>query len=185
MTTPDDRRPARRPNQSSSSSAERQARQRRAPLFQLTDDDIAPARRGPPAPLGDLVDDIGQIDEILLFHFDHAQAAPRVLVQQRLDERRLSGAARAGEEHVFRGETCNELARILFHEALLIVDALEILEIDAMHVRHRFDRGAPVALAPPKRGRGFPVGRSRVRHERLLQALRRVLRGQMASAQRS
>lgn len=59
MTTPDDRHPAHPTRQSHQAPADRQARQRRAPLFPLTDDDIAPsARRGPPAPLGDLVDDI-------------------------------------------------------------------------------------------------------------------------------
>lgn len=59
MTTPDDRPPPRRSRQVNQAAADRRPRQRREPLFQLTDDDIAPmARRAPPAPLGDLVEDI-------------------------------------------------------------------------------------------------------------------------------
>lgn len=49
MSTPEDRRPG----------AGRQQRQRRAPLFPLEAEDIAPReRRGPPSPLGDMVSDI-------------------------------------------------------------------------------------------------------------------------------
>jgi hypothetical protein len=56
VTTPQDRRPGQRPSQ-----GEGTRRLRREPLFPLEPDDIAPsARRGPPAPLRDLLSDIDE-----------------------------------------------------------------------------------------------------------------------------
>ena len=37
--------------------------------------------------LFDQIDDIGQVDQVVFFHFDHAQAAWRIRVEQRLDQR--------------------------------------------------------------------------------------------------
>lgn len=57
MTTPDDRRQGGSPRRQGQATDGRQVRQRRTPLFELADDDLE-ARRGPPAPLGELVADI-------------------------------------------------------------------------------------------------------------------------------
>ena len=52
----------------------------------------------------------------------------RELVEQRLDERGLAGAARAGEQHVVGGLPFDELARVLLDQLLLVVDAAEVVQ---------------------------------------------------------
>ena len=67
----------------------------------------------------------------------------RELVQHRLDQRGLAGAARAGQQHVVGAAARDELARVLLDARLLLVDALQVGEPDAMRM-----------VAPPPGGRG-------------------------------
>ena len=80
--------------------------------------------------------DLRQVDEILFLDLDQPQAPRRIFVEQRLDERRLAGAARAGEEHVVRRFSVDELARVLLHALDLLVNAAQIGKLDPVHVTY-------------------------------------------------
>src|SRR3954470_9845245 len=123
---------------------------------------------------GDLVDDVRQVHQVVLLHLDQAQALPRVLVEQALDDRRLAGAARAGEEHVVRRPALQELARVLLDPLDLPVDAAQVGELDAVHVRHRLQPAravAPPARAPAERDARAPVGRRRGGRQQRIEAM--------------
>src|SRR5205823_3929887 len=62
---------------------------------------------------GDLVDDLRQVDEVVLLYLDQPQALLVVLVKEPFDDRRLAGAARAGQEHIVRRLAAQELFRVL------------------------------------------------------------------------
>src|SRR5205085_10376454 len=85
----------------------------------------------------DLVDDLRQVDKIVLFHLNEAQALLAVFVEQALDDRRLAGAARAGEEDVVRRQPGEELPRVLLHALDLALDAAQVGEANAMQLAHR------------------------------------------------
>jgi acyl-CoA synthetase (NDP forming) len=61
-------------------------------------------------PLGDQVDDVGQVHQVGLVDLDQAQPLGRMGVQAGLDQRTLSGAARAGQQHVVRRQPGDEPA---------------------------------------------------------------------------
>jgi hypothetical protein len=79
-------------------------------------------------------------------------------VQHRLDQRALAGAARAGQQHVVGAAPLHELFGVLRDALLLVIDALQVLEADAVRLLHGFQPAAPAARAPAE-GRGRPVGR--------------------------
>src|SRR6266536_1849879 len=93
-------------------------------------------------PSSHLVDDIGKIDEIVLFHLDQAQALTVELVERGLHERGLSGAAGAGQERVVGGSALDELEGVLFDQRLLAVDAVEVRKSDTVHVGDGLDKSA-------------------------------------------
>ena len=72
----------------------------------------------------------------------------RVLVEQRLDERGLAGAARAGEQHVVGGIALDELARVLLDQLLLRVDALQVAQAMRCTCRTGSIAPRPLRLAP-------------------------------------
>jgi hypothetical protein len=101
--------------------------------------------------------DIGQIDEIALVDLDQTQTLARVLVEHRLHERRLAGAARTRQQHVVRRKARQELPRVLVDRALLLVDRDQVVEADQMRVRNRLQMAASRALAPAECSRA-PIG---------------------------
>jgi hypothetical protein len=56
--------------------------------------------------------------------------------------------ARAGEQHVVRGQAAHELQRVLCNQVLLPFDPAQILQPNAMRMRHRLEEAAPVAPSP-------------------------------------
>src|SRR5262249_47736335 len=120
----------------------------------------------------DLVDDRRQVDKVVLLHLDETQALAGVLVQQALHDRRLAGAARAGQEHVVRRLAVDELPRVLLDALDLLVDAAQVGEPDAVHMPHRLQppRGtAPARRAPAEGDARLPVGLGRRRRQELFQ----------------
>ena len=122
----------------------------------------------PLRPPGDEIDDVREIDEVLLVDLDQAQALAVEAVEERLDERALAGAARAGEQHVVGRPAGDELAGVALDQRLLPVDALQVGEPDLVRVRDRREPPAAVALAPAERDRRVPVRRRRGRRNELL-----------------
>ena len=107
-------------------------------------------------PARDQLDDVGQVAQVGLVHFDQAQAAIGVGRQHGLDQRALAGAARAGHQHVVGGLFLDELLRVAVDDVLLALDVLQVVEVDAGHVAHRVEPAARAALAPAV-GMGGPV----------------------------
>src|SRR3546814_5957295 len=70
----------------------------------------------------------------------------RELVEQRLDDRRLAGAARAGQQHVVGRLSRHELLRVLHERGFLALDAKQLIEL---HGLHEFDR-SEFLLVPAK-----------------------------------
>ncbi|MCY1304970.1 hypothetical protein D9M70_547470 [compost metagenome] len=112
-------------------------------------------------PRGHQLDDIGQIAQVGLVHFDQAQAPVAVGRKHGLDQRALAGAAGAGHEHVIGGLLVDELLRVAVDDGLLALDVLKVFQVDARHVAHGIQPAARAALAPAE-GVGAPVdlGRS-------------------------
>ena len=113
-------------------------------------------------PLGDQVDDVGQVDEVGLVDLDQPQPLVCMRVQAGLDQRGLAGPARAGQQHVVRRQPLHEAARVAFDQPLGLVDVLQVLERDRGAVTHRLQPRLPAErgrTAPPAEGdRGVPVG---------------------------
>ena len=63
------------------------------------------------------------------------KAVVPVLIQQRLHQRGLAGAARSREQYVVRRQSPHELLRVLVHQCLLPVDALQVLQPDPVRMR--------------------------------------------------
>ena len=130
------------------------------------------------------IDDVGQVDEILLLDLDQAQALRRVLVEQRLDQRRLAGAARAGQQHVVRGQSRDELARVALDRAASASSMRdEVVERDAMRMRDRLQVAAAAALAPAEGDdASSSPDRGMRRRQQRLDAARAALRRARCSA---
>jgi hypothetical protein len=111
----------------------------------------------------------------VLLHLDDAQALLVEPVQHRLHERRFSGAARAGEERVVGGAPLDELPRVLLDQRFLVVDAVQVGQPDAVHIRDRLDVAAARALAPAEGDARVPVHSARRRRKQLLDALEQRL----------
>ena len=108
-------------------------------------------------PALDALDDVRQVDEVRLVDLDQPQAARRVLREHRLHQRRLAGAARAGEQHVVGRPAGDELARVAVDRLLLRVDRDELREIDGVRMRDGMQEAAAAALAPARRRDAAPV----------------------------
>ena len=115
------------------------------------------------------------------------------LREHRLDQRRLAGAARAGQQHVVRRQPGDELPRVLRRSRF---SARRWPRRSSRRIAcgcaHRLQVAAPAALAPAKRDRRLPVGRRRRRRqqrldarEQLLRRARSVGRGRGSCARRS
>ena len=119
-------------------------------------------------PAGAHVDDVRQVHQVGLVHLDQAQALAGVLVQAGLDQRRLAGAARAGQQHVVGGQALHELQGVALDLLLLRLDLLQVAQADGRHVLHRLQRAvAAGALAVAPRDGGIPVGGAqRLRQDR-------------------
>src|SRR6267378_3206287 len=114
----------------------------------------------------------------LFLYLDEAQALLAVLVEQALHDRRLAGAARAGQKHVVGGLAVDKLPRILLDALDLPVDAAQVGEPDPVHVLHRLQpagRAAAAARAPAIRDARRPIGRRGRRGQELLEALENLL----------
>src|SRR3546814_13581381 len=70
----------------------------------------------------------------------------RELVEQRLDDRRLAGAARAGQQHVVGRLSRHALLRVLHERGCLALDDKQHIEL---HGLHAFDR-SEFLLVPAK-----------------------------------
>ncbi len=118
-------------------------------------------------PPGDQVDDIGQIGQVALVDLDQAQALRRILVQASLDQRRLAGAAGAGQQHVVGRPALHELLRILLYLLLLRRDIVQIIQTDVRDMCHRLQESGALtaALAPAESGGALPVGCMRRRRQ--------------------
>src|SRR5467141_4492401 len=123
---------------------------------------------GPPR---HLIDDIGEIDEIVLFHFDEAQALWVEFVEHGLDERGLPRATRTGQERVVGGSALDELARVLLDQRPLAIDAVEIRKSDTVQVCDGLDKAAARRLAPAESYALVPVDWTRCRREQRFHAL--------------
>src|SRR2546422_9363658 len=89
---------------------------------------------------GDAIDDMRQIDEVVFLHLDEAQALLAVLVEQAFHDRRLAGAARAGQKHVVGGLAVDKLPRVLLDALDLPVDAAQVGEPEPVHVPRSEER---------------------------------------------
>lgn len=101
------------------------------------------------------------IHDTLLVDLDHAQALCGVFIQQGFDQRRLARAARPGEQHVVRGAAAHELQGVLLDALLLVVDAEQVGERDALEVGNGM-QGA-LLMIPAEGGGSIPIGRLRLR----------------------
>jgi hypothetical protein len=126
------------------------------------------------APALDQLGDIGQVDEIVLVDLDQPQALRRVLDEHRLDQRRLAGAARAGEQHVVRRKARDELTRVGIDRLFLRIDRDQLVELDRVRMPNRLQVTATAALSPAMR-RSRPIGRSGGRRQHCLDALEDAL----------
>ena len=127
---------------------------------------------------GDAIDDSRQVNEVVFLDLDQAQALLAVLVEQALHDRRLAGAARAGQKHVVGGLAVDKLPRVLLDALDLPVDAAQVGEPDAVHVPHRLQPAgcaAAAARAPAIRDARRPIGRRGRRGQQLLEALENFL----------
>ena len=113
-------------------------------------------------PVGHQLDDIGQIDQIGLVDLDQAQTPGRISVQTGFDQRRLAGAARAGQQDIVGRSAGHKLAGIALDQALGIVDVVQIVERNRAAMAHRRKPGLSakgrVTTAPAKRHCRVPVG---------------------------
>ncbi len=104
-------------------------------------------------------DDVRQVGQVTLFDLDQAQAARGVLVQQRLDQRRLAGAPRARQQHIVGRQALDELPGVALDQRFLVVDAPQVAQVDAMHLVDRLQRPLPRLPAPAECDRRLPVHR--------------------------
>ena len=82
------------------------------------------------------------------------------LVENRLHERGLSGAAGPGQERVVGGSALDELEGVLFDQRLLAVDAVEVRQADAVHVGDGLNKSAARGLAPAESDARLPIHRT-------------------------
>jgi hypothetical protein len=80
-------------------------------------------------PVGDHVDDVGQVRQVGLVHLDQAQALRRVGIQAGLDERGLARAARARQQHVVGGLALHKLLGVALDLFLLAIDLLQVSQL--------------------------------------------------------
>ena len=108
-----------------------------------------------------------------------------VLVEQRLDQRRLAGAARAGQQHVVGGQPATNWRVLCSTCSLLRVDAARSDERDRVHVRAPAAaslRALPACCgarrAPAERDARIPVGLRRRRRQQSPRRARAAIRPQ-------
>ena len=114
--------------------------------------------------LAQIIDDLRQVHQVVLFHLDHAQPARRVFVQQRFHQRRLAGAPAAPQQRMVGGLAGQEAFGVLHQLPFLRVHAEQIVQRHRVQVPHR---SQPLLSGPPDGGRfrapinvihGIPVG---------------------------
>ena len=96
----------------------------------LVEREVVDEEDEPLRPIAELLDDPGEVAEVVSGDLDEAQAAPGVLVEERLDGGGLAGAAVAVEQHAVGGEAGQELLGVLEDEGALAVVADELVQAD-------------------------------------------------------
>ncbi len=86
------------------------------------------------------LDDRRQVAQPLLADLDQPQPVRRERVQARFHDRRLPGAARAGQQHVIGREPAHELPRVPFDDRHLTLDVPQRIERYQRGRRDRFER---------------------------------------------
>src|SRR3546814_6480544 len=116
------------------------------------------------------IDDVGQIAEIILVYFDQAQTLIRILIQARLDQRGLPGAARTRQQHIISRQTLHKLSGILFYQRLLRADNMQIAERDWRQMFNRLQMPLRIISArfSPAKCNTCKIGRASCR-ERVCQ----------------
>ncbi len=107
--------------------------------------------------VGDGGEDLGDVDEILLLHLDDAQSLVGELIEQRLDQRRLAGAARTPHQGVVRRQPGDELAGVAHQGLLLLLDAEQFVERDLVGDADRLEIARKGMTSPVGRHAGRPV----------------------------
>jgi len=108
-------------------------------------------------PVVNPVDDVRQVDELGLVDLDDPQPFARVLIDERFDERRLAGTARAPQQRVVRGQTPDELTRVANELLLLTLDSLQVVEANAVGMVHGLHVAAAAMSAPSEGYRPRPL----------------------------
>nr|ART38816.1 G335 [uncultured bacterium] len=114
--------------------------------------------------------DVRQVDQVVLVDLDQAQAGGGVARQQRLDQRGFSRAAAAPQQRVVGRCTGQELARVAIQRRLGAVDALQVVQIQALRVPDRHKRASLARQKlPARRQRRLPVDGRRGRWQQVFQ----------------
>ena len=101
--------------------------------------------------VGDDIDDIRQVRQVGLVHFNQAQALTRVGIQASLDEGGLACATGARQQHIVGGFALHKLQGVALDLFLLAIDLFQISQLHGRHMAHRFQRAvaaAALAVAP-------------------------------------
>jgi len=140
--------------------------------FRELERQVVAKQNEPLGPPRHLVHDVGQIDEIVLFHLDQAQTLAVELVEHGLDERGLARAPRAGQKRVVGSSAFDELARVLLDQCLLAVHAVEVRKPDAVQICDGLDKGTARGLAPAESDARLPIHGARRGREQRFHALK-------------
>ena len=112
-------------------------------------------------PLGPTVQgfhDFGQIEQVVLVHFDQPQTLVGVLLKQGFDQRRFAGTTRAPQQDVVVRLTRQELANVQIQGSLLAVDPAQVRQAQSMGMPHRLQIAALAKPPPAKCSATFPIG---------------------------
>ena len=111
------------------------------------------------AALRDDIHDVRQVHQVFLVDLNQPQALRRIGIQTRPHQRRLSGAARPGQQHVVGRLPAHKLCGIAGNFLFLDVNFQQIVQAHRAHLPHR--NQIPLArhpLAVQKRDGTVPVG---------------------------
>ena len=118
---------------------------------------------------GEQIEQGGQGGKVVFVHFDQAQAALGVFVQQGFDERGFARAARAGEQGVVGRAAGEELLGVA-HQALgLRADGAQAGEGESVRAGQGGEQAA-VAVFLPAESNGLPIGFTRLGRQELVEA---------------
>ncbi|MNN15065.1 hypothetical protein D3C81_1281610 [compost metagenome] len=129
--------------------------------------------------LRDQLDDIAEVAQVILVDLHQPQPVLDEGIQAGLDQRRLAGAARAGQQHVVGRQPVHELARVGDDGILLALDVLQVVQVDRRQLAHRLQVAdiaeQALALAPAERYRLLPVRVVQLRRQPLFEAGKEVV----------